>query len=49
MDIKPIKDEADYDRALSSIDALIGAAPNTPEGDQLSILATLVEAYEDEH
>ena len=48
MNIKPIKCEADYDMALSAIDGLMGAVPNTPEGDELEVLVTLVEAYEAE-
>ena len=47
--IKPIKSEADYDSALTVIDNLMGAAPNTPESDELEILVTLVEAYEARH
>lgn len=46
MDIKPIRSEADYDKALVAIDRLMGAAPDTPESDRLEILVTLVEAYE---
>ena len=49
MDIHPIKTAADYDRALADIERLWGAAENTPEGDTLDILLTLVEAYEKEH
>jgi HTH-type transcriptional regulator/antitoxin HigA len=49
MDIKPIKTEADYEAALKEIEGLFDAEPGTPEGDRLKILATLVEAYEDEH
>ena len=49
MNIKPIKSEADYDMALTMIDGLMGAAPDTPEGDHLEVLVTLVEAYEAEH
>ena len=48
MSIKPIKSEADYDAALTAIDGLMGAAPDTPEGDKLEVLVTLVEAYEAE-
>ena len=48
MNIKPIKSEADYDAALTAIDGLMGAAPDTPEGDELEVLVTLVEAYEAE-
>ena len=48
MDIKPIKTEADYGRALTRIDRLMGAAPGTRDGDDLEVLVTLVEAYESE-
>lgn len=49
MDINPIKTEADYEAALAEIDRLMDAAPDTPEGDRLDVLATLVEAYEARH
>lgn len=49
MDIKPIKSEADYLAALSEIEDLMQAAPDTPEGDRLDVLVTLVEAYERQH
>lgn len=47
--IKPIKTEADYEAALERISTLMDAAPNTPEEDELDVLATLVEVYEDQH
>jgi len=46
MNIKPIKNENDYREALREIDKLMTASPNTPEGDVLDVLVTLVEAYE---
>ena len=49
MNIRPIKTEADYQAALKEIESLFEAAPNTPEGDQLEVLTTLVEAYEEQH
>lgn len=49
MNIKPIKNEADYDAALTEIEGLMGAAPDTPKSDRLEILVTLVEAYEATH
>jgi HTH-type transcriptional regulator / antitoxin HigA len=49
MDIKPIKSERDYQHALKQIDRLMGARPNTPEGDLLDVLVTLVEAWEEKH
>ena len=48
MKIRPIKTEADYQAALQEIEALFEAAPNTPEGDRLEVLTTLVEAYEEQ-
>lgn len=47
--IKPIRTEADYAEALDQIERLMDARAGTPEGDQLDILATLVDAYEAEH
>jgi len=49
MDIKPIKSDRDYRRALKEIDRLMDARPNTREGDRLDVLATLVEAWEEKH
>lgn len=49
MVIKPIRTEADHEAALREIERLWGAADATPEGDRLDVLATLVEAYEQEH
>ncbi len=49
MDIKPIKNELDYQNALEDISILFHATPNTAEGDKLEILTTLVQAYEDQH
>jgi HTH-type transcriptional regulator/antitoxin HigA len=47
--IKPIKNESDYDVALERIDQLMDASKNTPEGDELEVLALLVEQYEASH
>jgi HTH-type transcriptional regulator/antitoxin HigA len=49
MTIKPIKTERDYQQALKEIDKLWNAKPNTPMGDRLDVLVTLVEAYEQKH
>lgn len=49
MNINPIKTEADYDAALERIELLMDAEVDSPEGDELDILVTLVEAYEDKH
>ena len=49
MDIKPIKNEKDYDKALSTIEKLWGAKEGTDEGNKLDILLILVEDYENKH
>jgi HTH-type transcriptional regulator/antitoxin HigA len=49
MNIKPIKTENDYNKALERIDALMDAIPNTKEFDELDILVTLTEKYEEKH
>ena len=49
MDIKPIKTDADYRAALKEIETLMMATPDTPEGEKLDVLVTLVEAYESKH
>ncbi len=49
MDIHPIHTEEAYAAALAEIERLFDAAPHTPEGDRLDILATLVEVYETQH
>ena len=46
MEIRPIKTEADYEAALKEIEGLMTAVADSPEGDRLDVLVTLVEAYE---
>lgn len=43
---KVIKTDVEYEAALSRIEELLDADPGTPEGDELELLATLVELYE---
>jgi len=49
MDIRPIKTEADCQATLAEVERLFDAAPDTPEGDRLDVLTTLLEAYEKHH
>lgn len=49
MDLKPIKTDADFRAALAEIEGLWDAEPDTPEGDRLDLMMTLVEAYERRH
>ena len=48
MEIRPIRTEADYKAALKVVSRLVELDPDidTPEGDQLDILTTLIQAYE---
>ncbi len=49
MEIKPIKTESDYSAALLEVENLMNARLNTPEGDKLDVLVTLIEAYEEKY
>jgi HTH-type transcriptional regulator/antitoxin HigA len=49
MSIKPIKTESDNQAALDRIEQLWDAEPNTPDGDELEVLVTLVQAFEEKH
>ena len=49
MNIKPIRTDADYRASLKEIEALMMAEPNTPEGEKLDVLVTLIEAFERKH
>ncbi len=48
MQIRPIRDNADYEEALREVELLWSAEPNSPEGDRLEVLSILIEHYEDE-
>ena len=49
MDIRPIRSEADYDRALRRVERLWDSPKGSARSDELDILATLIEAYERRH
>jgi HTH-type transcriptional regulator/antitoxin HigA len=49
MRIQPIRNEADHDAAIERIAELMGAMPGSAAGDELEVLATLVDAYESKH
>ena len=50
MNIRPIKNSSDHESALKRIENLMSATPATLEtDDELDVLATLVNAYENEH
>ena len=49
MNIAPIKTQRDCRRVLKEIESLMTAKRNTPEGDRLDVLVTLVEVWERKH
>ena len=49
MEIKPIRNKADYRAALKEIETLMTAERDTPRGERLDVLVTLVEAYENKN
>lgn len=49
MDIKVIKTEEDYNRALKRFEKIFHAPVNSKEGDEAEVISILIEKYEDEH
>jgi HTH-type transcriptional regulator / antitoxin HigA len=49
MKTKLIKTQREYRAALGRAEELMDARPNTPQGDELELLAALIEIYEEEH
>ena len=50
MNIKPIRNDSDYEEALRALELLVAADPDpdSADGDRLNILTTLVESYEND-
>lgn len=46
MDIRPIKSDEDYIRALTRLEEIFDASVDSPEGDEAEILSVLIESYE---
>lgn len=44
--IRPIRSDADHERALAEVRRLWGAEPGSPEADALEVLAVLIDDYE---
>ncbi len=49
MNIKPIKTEEDYEKALKRLEKIFDAPAGTNEGDEAEILSLLIENYENQH
>ena len=48
MEIKPIRNQQDYEAALRRVESLWDSKDGSPQFDELDVLATLVDAYERE-
>ena len=46
---KVIRTEREYEAVLKRIEQIMDALSDTPEGDELELLSTLVELYKDKH
>ncbi len=51
IEITPIRTEKDHRAALRVVSALVeqDPLPDTPDGERLDVLSTLIEAYERKH
>jgi HTH-type transcriptional regulator/antitoxin HigA len=49
MDIRPIRDEKDYQKALERLEVIFDAKRGTKQGDELEILAILIDNYENKN
>jgi HTH-type transcriptional regulator/antitoxin HigA len=49
MNISPIKNETDYQKALQRLEQIFDVKMGSPEGDELEILSILIEQYEKVH
>lgn len=49
MDIRPIKNETDYQHAIKRLEEIFDAPENTSEGDEAELLSLLVDSYENEY
>jgi len=48
LNIKPVRNEADYQKALERLEIIFEAKIGTDEGDELEILAIVIDNYENE-
>src|SRR5690606_21287145 len=49
MELRPIKTEKDYRKALERLEIIFDAPTDTKQGDEAEILSLLIENYENEH
>ncbi|KIY39317.1 transcriptional regulator [Pseudomonas sp. 10-1B] len=49
MNIKPIRNEDDLRAAFQRLEAIFQSEAGTPEADEMEVLVTLIEVYENKH
>lgn len=49
MEIKPIRTDKDYNKALKRIELIFDSKKGSKEGDELEVLGILIDQYENEH
>jgi len=49
MNIKPIRTEKDYDKALKRLEKIFDSSSKSKEGDEAEILSLLIENYENQY
>lgn len=49
MELRPIKSESDYQKALERLEIIFDAPKGTPESDEADILGLMVDDYENKH
>lgn len=49
MNVKPINSEKDYQKALKRLEVILDAKKRTDEGDELEILAIVIDNYENKN
>ncbi|MBP6624747.1 MAG: helix-turn-helix domain-containing protein [Chitinophagaceae bacterium] len=49
MEIKPIRTDKDYNKALKRLELIFDSKKGSKEGDELEVLGILIDQYENEH
>ncbi len=49
MNIKPIRNDEDLTNAFKRLETIFQAEAGTPEADEMEVLVTLIEVYENKH
>lgn len=49
MNVKPIRNDEDLRTAFQRLNAIFQAEAGTPEADEMEVLVTLIEVYENKH